>query len=77
VSHLPAGLHCPADGIVGAVWLAARLPSEEGGLSHAARLERGAREARANASARARTSKEGPKVEASEDRTLEVVLARR
>jgi len=58
-------------------WLAARLPSKEGGLSHAARFERGAREAGANASARARPSKEGPPVEASEDRTLEVVLARR
>jgi len=34
-------------------WLAACSPSEEGGLPQAARLERGAREARANASARA------------------------
>jgi len=36
------------------VWLAARLSSEEGGLSHAARLERGTREAGANATARAK-----------------------
>jgi len=35
------------------VWLAARLFSEERGLSHAGRVERGAREAGANASARA------------------------
>jgi len=33
-------------------WLAARLPSEEGGLSHAERVERRAREAGANAAAR-------------------------
>jgi len=33
-------------------WLAARLPSEEGGLSHAGRVERRAREAGANAAAR-------------------------
>jgi len=59
------------------VWLAARLFSEERGLSHAGRVERGAREAGANASARAHPRCEGPPVEASEDRTLEVVLARR
>jgi len=57
-------------------WLAARLSSKEGGLTHAAHVERSAREARANASARAHRN-EGPLVEASEDRTLEVVLARR
>jgi hypothetical protein len=38
------------------VWLAARLFSEERGLSHAGRVERGAREAGANASARAHPS---------------------
>jgi len=76
VLYLLADLYCPGGGIEGAVWLAARLPSEEGGLSHAARVERRAREAGANASARARPSREGPQVEASEDRTLEVVLAR-
>jgi hypothetical protein len=53
VLHLPADLYRPGDGIDGAVWLAACLSSEEGGLSHAARDERSAREARANASARA------------------------
>lgn len=58
------------------VWLAARLLSKEGGLSHTERVEGGARKAGANASTRARTRKEGPQVEASEDRTLEVVLAR-
>jgi hypothetical protein len=43
------------DGIDGVVWLAACLSSEEGGLSHAARVERSAREAEANASERAET----------------------
>jgi len=55
VLHLPADLYRPEDGIDGVVWLAACLSSEEGGLSHAARVERSAREAEANASARVET----------------------
>jgi hypothetical protein len=53
VPHLPAGLCCPGDGIDGAVWLAACFPSEGGELSHAACFEGSAREAEANATARA------------------------
>jgi hypothetical protein len=53
VPHLPADLYRPEDGIDGAVWLAACPCSEEEGLSHAARNERRAREAEANASVRA------------------------
>jgi len=57
VPHLPAGLCCPGDGVDGAVWLAACFPSEEGELSHAARFEGSAREAEANATARALLSR--------------------
>jgi hypothetical protein len=75
--HLPAGLCCPGDGVDGAVWLAACSPSEGGELSHAVCFEGGAREAEANATARALLTKRGPQACAGEDRTLEVVLARR
>lgn len=49
------------------VWLAARLSSEGGGLTHAAHVERRAREARANATARAATP-HGPRGRGSDAR---------
>jgi len=58
------------------VWLAARLLSEGRGLSHTGRVERRVRKAGAGASARTLFEKRSPRVEAGEDRTLEVVLAR-
>jgi len=76
VPYLPAGLCCPGDGVDGAVWLAACFLPEGRELSHAARFEGGAREAEANATARALLVKRGPPAGAGEDRTLEVVLAR-
>jgi len=57
-------------------WLAARLSSEEGGLSHTGRVERRARKAGANAAARALLQTGALLPTAREDRTLEVVLAR-
>jgi hypothetical protein len=72
-----ASLCCPGDGVDGAVWLAACFLPEGRELSHAARFEGGAREAEANATARALLVKRGPPAGAGEDRTLEVVLARR
>jgi hypothetical protein len=54
-SHLSAACCRPGDDDEGAAWLAACLPSEGGGLSHAVRLERGGREAEANAPARVAT----------------------
>jgi len=57
-------------------WLAARLSSEEGGLSHTGRVEIRARKAGANAAARALLQTGALLPTAREDRTLEVVLAR-
>lgn len=47
-SQLTAACCCPGDGVHGATWLAACFPLEGGGLSQAARLDRGGREAEAN-----------------------------
>jgi len=61
------------DGIDGVVWLAACLSSEEGGC----RMPRASKEAHGKRRPTRRNGRKRPHAEASEDWTLEVVLARR
>jgi len=67
-------LHSPEDGVVGAAWLAAAFARNAKAVSHALRAREGLQGKQRQ---RKGAGVEHPPVNAREDRTLEVVLARR
>jgi len=76
VLYLPADLYCPGDGVDGAD-VARCLPSFGRGRAVARRASRKTRTGSGGQRRGTAHPNGEPKAEASEDRTLEVVLARR